>query len=142
MLPVEKEVRWIGWSLGDLRELPWGDCESALVESPPHQGGAMKKPEIPITRSSGNVFRDMGFPPRQAARLLIRADLMIEIREILRARRLTQARAAKLLRVTQPRVSDLMRGRIELFSIDTLIDMLARLGVSVTVRTRRPRRAA
>jgi transcriptional regulator with XRE-family HTH domain len=46
-------------------------------------------------------------------------------------RRLTQAKAAKILRVTQPRVSDLLRGRIDLFSTDSLIDMLARLGMHV-----------
>jgi predicted XRE-type DNA-binding protein len=44
---------------------------------------------------------------------------------------LTQAKAAKILRVTQPRVSDLLRGRIDLFSTDSLIDMLARLGIHV-----------
>jgi predicted XRE-type DNA-binding protein len=47
------------------------------------------------------------------------------------SRGLTQAEAAKILRVTQPRVSDLLRGRIDLFSTDSLIDMLARLGVHV-----------
>lgn len=95
-----------------------------------------------MTRSSGNVFRDMGFPPRQAARLLIRTNLMLEVERILKSRGLTQSKAARLLGVSQPRVSDLIRGRIELFSIDCLVDMLARLGVSVTVRTRPSRRAA
>ena len=50
------------------------------------------------------------------------------------SRRLTQIAVAKLLRVTQPRVSDVMRGRLDLFSADTLIDMLARLGVRVAVQ--------
>lgn len=57
-------------------------------------------------------------------------------------RGLTQAKAAKLLGVSQPRISGLVRGRIELFSIDTLVEMLARLGVSVTLRTKRSRRVA
>ena len=95
-----------------------------------------------IHRSSGNVFRDAGFPPAEAAHLLIRADLMIEARKILKQRRLTQVQAAKVLDITQPRVSDLVRGRIELFSIDTLVDMLARLGVTVTVRTKKAKRVA
>lgn len=95
-----------------------------------------------IRRSSGNVFKDLGFPPEEAAHLLIRTDLMLEIERILKERGLTQAKAAALLGVSQPRVSDLVRGRIELFSIDTLVDWLARLGVSVTLRTRRSRRVA
>ena len=56
---------------------------------------------------------------------------MIRIEQELGSRGLTQAKAANLLGVTQPRVSDLLRGRVELFSADALIDMLARLGISV-----------
>jgi predicted XRE-type DNA-binding protein len=95
-----------------------------------------------IRRSSGNVFKDLGFPPQEAAHLLIRADLMIQIERILEERGLTQTKAAVLLGVSQPRVSDLVRGRVDLFSIDTLVDLLARLDVSVTLRTRRSRRVA
>jgi predicted XRE-type DNA-binding protein len=95
-----------------------------------------------ITQSSGNVFRDLGFPREEAAHLLIRTDLMLDIERILKKRRLTQAKAATLLGVSQPRVSDLIRGRIDLFSIDTLVDFLARLGVSVTLRTSRSRKVA
>lgn len=85
------------------------------------------------TPSSGNVFRDLGFPASKAEHLLVRADLMIRIERELRSRGLKQAHAAKLLGISQPRVSDLLRGRIELFSTDTLIDMLARLGIKVRV---------
>ena len=95
-----------------------------------------------IRRSSGNVFKGLGFPPGEAAHLVVRADLMIQLSAILKARKLTQAKAAKALGVSQPRVSDLVRGRVDLFSIDTLVDMLARLGVSVSVRTKRSRRVA
>jgi predicted XRE-type DNA-binding protein len=95
-----------------------------------------------IRRSSGNVFKDLGFPPDEAAHLLIRADLMIQLARILKERRLTQVRAARLLGVSQPRVSDLVRGRIDLFSIDSLVEMLARLGVSVSLRVRRSKRVA
>ena len=90
-----------------------------------------------IRRSSGNVFKDLGFPAKDAAHLLIRSDLMIELTKLLRKRKLTQVRAARLLGVSQPRVSDVVRGRIDLFSIDSLVEMLARLGVSVTLQTRR-----
>lgn len=84
---------------------------------------------VKVTRSSGNVFRDLGFSTEESAHLLIRADLMISLQEEITARGLKQTEAAGLLGVTQPRVSDLMRGRIDLFSIDTLIDMLASLGI-------------
>src|SRR5213080_1307012 len=87
-----------------------------------------------VQRSTGSVFRDLGFGPEEAASLKIRADLMIEIERLLKRRRLRQAAAAKLLGVTQPRVSDLVRGKIELFSIDTLVDMLTRAGAGVSVR--------
>jgi predicted XRE-type DNA-binding protein len=89
-----------------------------------------------LTRSSGNVFRDLGFSQEAAAHLVIRADLMIQIEKAIKARGLKQTEAAKLMRVTQPRVSDLLRGRMELFGTDTLIDMLARLGVRVRLVAR------
>jgi predicted XRE-type DNA-binding protein len=91
----------------------------------------MKK--VKLTRSSGNVFRDLGFSPDEAEHLKVRAELMVNLQKVVKARGLTQAEAAERLGVTQPRVSDLMRGRIDLFSIDTLIDMLARLGVRAKV---------
>lgn len=84
---------------------------------------------VKITRSSGNVFRDVGFSPEEAEHLMVRAELLMSLQETIRARGLKQIEAATLLGVTQPRVSDLMRGRIDLFSIDTLIDMLAKMGV-------------
>ncbi len=96
-----------------------------------------------IERSSGNVFRDLGFEPRQAESLRLRAQLMAELKRLIRARKLTQHSAARLLGVTQPRVSDLVRGKIELFSIEGLVNMLARAGVRVQLRlapARRPPR--
>jgi predicted XRE-type DNA-binding protein len=91
----------------------------------------MEKGKLKVTRSSGNVFRDVGFSPEEAEHLLIRSDLMVKIEKLLKTRRLKQAEAAKTMGVSQPRVSDLLRGRIDLFSTDALIDMLARLGVTV-----------
>jgi len=84
-----------------------------------------------ITRSSGNVFRDLGFPSEEAEYLKIRSSLMIHLRKTIEAKGMKQAEAAKLLGVTQPRVSDLYKGKIHLFSIDTLVDMLARAGVHI-----------
>jgi predicted XRE-type DNA-binding protein len=84
-----------------------------------------------ITRSSGNVFSDLGFPSEEAEYLKIRSTLMIHLRKTIEAKGMKQAEAAKLLGVTQPRVSDLYKGKIHLFSIDTLVDMLARTGVHI-----------
>ena len=95
-----------------------------------------------MTRSTGNVFRDLGFTPDEAERLRIRSDLLIQLQKTIRSQRLKQAEAAKLLGVTQRRVSDLMRGRIDLFSVDTLIDMLARLGIRVRLIFRSSKRSA
>ena len=89
-----------------------------------------------VRGSTRNVFSDLGFGHEEAASLKIRADLMIEIERLMKRRKLTQTAAAKLLGVTQPRVSDLVRGKIELFSIDTLVDMLTRAGVRVSVDVR------
>ena len=95
-----------------------------------------------MTRSTGNVFRDLGFTPDEAERLRIRSDLLIQLQKTIRSQRLKQAEAAKLLGVTQPRVSDLVRGRIDLFSVDTLIDMLARFGIRVRLIFRSSKRSA
>ena len=86
-----------------------------------------------IRRSSGNVFRDLGFSTQEATNLKMRSDLMIRLTKLIEARDLTQAQAAKLLGVTQPRISDLMRGKIDRFSIDTLIAMLGHAGVRVQI---------
>lgn len=90
-----------------------------------------KRSAIRVTPSTGNVFRDLGFSKEESEHLLVRADLLIQVQKTIASRDLRQAEAAKVLRVTQPRVSDLLRGRIDLFSTDGLIDMLARLGVGV-----------
>lgn len=77
----------------------------------------------------------------EAASMKLRAELANEIIERMRERKLTQAKAAQLIGVTQPRISDLMRGRLDLFSLDALVDMADRVGL----RTRMvvsPKRAA
>jgi len=96
--------------------------------------------KLKITPSTGNVFRDLGFRREEAEHLLVRADLMIEVQKIIDSRRLKQKAAAKILRVSQPRVSDLLRGRIDLFSTDALIDMLTRLGARVRLVVKAGRR--
>ena len=96
--------------------------------------------KLKVTRSRGNVFRDLGFPPEEAEHLLVRSDLMIKVQKVIASRRLKQTEVAKILRVTKPRVSDLLRGRIDLFSTDALIDMLARLGIRVRLVLKPSRR--
>ncbi|MBI4469359.1 MAG: XRE family transcriptional regulator [Acidobacteria bacterium] len=68
----------------------------------------------------------------------MRAELVAQIRKLTQKRKLTQAEAATLLGVSQPRVSDLLRGKIELFSVDALVKMLWRagLGVSIVIKDR------
>ena len=89
--------------------------------------------KLKVSRSSGNVFKDLGFTSEEAEHLKIRSDLMIQLQKLIAARGLRQAQAAKILGVTQPSVSDLLRGRIDLFSTDAIIDMLARVGVRVKI---------
>lgn len=92
-----------------------------------------------IDRSTGNVFRDLGFPDGEAEHLLVRADLLVALQQAIESRGLKQAEAARLLGISQPRVSDLLRGRIDLVSSDTLIDLLARLDVRVRLVLKRVR---
>ena len=87
--------------------------------------------KLKVTQSTGNVFRDIGLPAAEAEHLLVRADLMIKVQKLIESKHLTQAELAKVLRISQPRVSDLRRGRIDLFSTDALIDILARLDIRV-----------
>ena len=73
-----------------------------------------------VTPPGGNVFADLGFEPEEAANLLIRTDLMMEIEDIIERRGLRQKDAACLFGVSQPRVSDLVRGKIDAFTIDDI----------------------
>jgi predicted XRE-type DNA-binding protein len=85
--------------------------------------------ENSITESSGNVFIDLGFDEAQALLLTMRADLMMHLDQSIKARKLTQVAVAKLLGVSQSRVSDLMRGKSEKFSLDMLVLFAAKLGL-------------
>ena len=87
--------------------------------------------------STSNVFRDLGFGAEEVANLKLRAMLMVKLEKCIHEKHLTQKSAAERLSVTQPRISDLMRGKIELFSVDTLITMLTHAGLKVDVRVRR-----
>jgi len=85
------------------------------------------------TKSGGNVFLDLGFEPAEAIVLQMRANLMGDLRGYIEKNKLTQAEAAKRLGLAQSRVSDLVRGKWEKFSLEMLITLEARLGRTVRV---------
>jgi predicted XRE-type DNA-binding protein len=85
-------------------------------------------------RSGTDVFSDLGFTPAEAENLRIRSAMMRALIGFIRESSLTQARAAELLGVSQPRISDLMRGKIDLFSIDSLVNLLAAAGLRVQLK--------
>ncbi len=87
-----------------------------------------------IINSSGNVFIDLWYSPDEAAVLQMRADLMADLRKFVKARKLTQARAAETLGISQSRVSDLVRGKWERFSLEMLITLATRAGMHVTLK--------
>jgi predicted XRE-type DNA-binding protein len=89
----------------------------------------------PIVKSSGNVFVDLGYPPDEAAILQMRADLMADLRNFIKAKKLTQAKAAEILGVSQSRVSDLATGKWEKFSLEMLIIPATKAGMHVTLKT-------
>ncbi len=87
-----------------------------------------------IFNSSGNLFIDLGFSPDEAAVLRMRADLMADLRKFIKGRKLTQAKAAEIIGVSQSRVSDLMRGKWDRFSLEMLITFATRAGMRVSLR--------
>lgn len=82
-----------------------------------------------VARSSGNVFQDLGFSEEEAMLLTMRSDLMGQLRLLIERNGWTQAEAAAALGVTQSRVSDLMRGKWEKFSLDMLLLLAAKAGL-------------
>ncbi len=88
-------------------------------------------PDAKVTVSSGNVFIDVGFAPGEAAVLAMRADLMGRLRVLIAAGGLSQEEAAMHYGVGQSRVSDLVRGKWEKFSLNMLITLAAREGKKV-----------
>lgn len=84
-----------------------------------------------FTPSSGNVFADLGLDEPDI--LLAKAELARQIVALIRAKKLTQTRAAEILGIDQPKVSHLMRGRLDLFSSERLIQFLTCLDADVTI---------
>jgi len=99
-----------------------------------------RKGRIKVTPSSGNVFADIGLPEPEEE--LAKAQLAAHIEQAIAHRRLTQAKAAALMGIDQPKVSALINGRLENFSSERLMKLLTRLGqdVDITIRTKPHRR--
>jgi predicted XRE-type DNA-binding protein len=84
-------------------------------------------------KSFENVWDALADTPAEAASMSLRSRLMIAMDQHVRSWNITQAEAARRLGVTQPRLNDLLRGRIDKFSLDTLVDLATRAGLSVRV---------
>ena len=83
--------------------------------------------------TTGSILDDLGFSESESENLKIRASLMRAIEKYIAGKKLTQAQAAKLMNVSQPRISDLIRGKIHLFTIDMLVNMLACTHATITL---------
>ena len=115
------------------------------VEKNVKKKNTMKRRRAPqVIETTDSVFFDL-FDAAEAERLSIQSGLALALERAIRARSWTQAEAARRLGITQPRVNDLMRGRLDKFSLDALIVYLVRIGVPVRIDTSTPkhrRRAA
>jgi predicted XRE-type DNA-binding protein len=97
--------------------------------------------KIPVEKSSGNVFVDIGFTPAEAAELTAKSNLIIAIKDTIARRKLTQQAAARLCGTDQPTLSKVFRGRLESLTIDRLASWLTLLGRDVEIIVRpAPRR--
>lgn len=87
-----------------------------------------------ISISYSNVFEALEDDPAMAQNLKIRSELMISLRTYIEDEALSQKKAAEVFGIYQPRISDLMRGKIDKFTIDMLVNMLARIGKTVRLK--------
>jgi len=98
----------------------------------------MARKKIKVETGSGNVFADLGFPDAKERKLKV--ELAIEVNRVLKEAALPQEKVAKVLGIRQPHVSDLVRYRLDRFSVERLLDFLTRLGKDVQIRIA-PRRS-
>ena len=96
-----------------------------------------EKDRTPIERGSANVFADLGRPDAEAQ--LLKAELVTRVDQIIRERRLTQARAAALLGLSQPDLARLLRGNFRDYSVERLLRLLTVLGRDDEIVIRKPR---
>lgn len=96
--------------------------------------------EALITKGTGNVFQDLGFEPQEAQNLLLRAQAWTAIIQWHRKSGLTQAQAAKMLGMTQPRLNQLLKGKLTEFSLDALVNITAAAGMKITFTVSAPKK--
>jgi predicted XRE-type DNA-binding protein len=94
----------------------------------------MKKKKIKITKSSGNVYADLGF--KNPEEMLAKANLAILISEAIEKRKLTQKKAAEIMGIDQPKVSAILRGRLSGFTIERLMRFLLALGMDIIIEAK------
>jgi len=141
----EKPLHWMGSSKRDLLEFPDEVVDNigyalGVVQyggHPPSRQGrttrrAMARKRTEIEAGTGNVFADLGYP--DAKERSLKVELAMEVNRLLQERGLAQDRAARLLGIRQPHVSDLVRYRLNRFSVERLMDFLTRLGRDVEIR--------
>lgn len=92
--------------------------------------------QLKITKGSANVFEDLGFTAQESQNLLLRSQTMIVLVQWFEASGMTQAQAAKSLSITQPRFNQLLKGKIEIFSLDALVNMATSAGMRVGLSIR------
>ena len=100
----------------------------------------LSEEELTIDGPYENVWDAIEDDPAEASRLTVLSDLMMTLEDHIKGQGWTQREAAKHLGVSQPRVSDLVRGKINLFSVDALIAMLAAAGLRIEVRVKKAAR--
>lgn len=111
------------------------------MTTPDRRRKTASKPETLLMRkSSGNVFADLGFSPAESANLAMRSDCMIAIKDWFFSSQLTQAMAAKQLGITQPRFNAMLKGAINQFSLDALVNMATNAGLPVKLSVKPSKR--
>ena len=137
-----KPVEFRGKALDDLLRFPQSARRAAgyqIDRDERYRAGAQPLPridegEIVSKQRFQSVWDAIEDTPQQAASMRARSELVIQLTEVIKKRGMTQAEAAKLFGVTQPRVSDLTRGKVELFSLDALVDMAAVAGLAPQIK--------
>jgi predicted XRE-type DNA-binding protein len=99
----------------------------------------MRKRSIKVEKASRNIFAEFGLP--DAEDLLLKSKIVVELHRLIKERRLTQTRAAKLIGVSQPDLSNLLHGRLRGYSTERLMRMLTALNQDVEITVRPHRKA-
>jgi predicted XRE-type DNA-binding protein len=95
----------------------------------------MKKKQSQQVKRANNVFLNLGFPPHEAAVMLLRCELAEALRKWMEREAISQVEAAKRLGVVQPRISEIARNKVDKLSLDYLVGLCAKAGLSVAVES-------